>query len=94
MKRLSQYMSLDFRHGIPEVFRLYCQAALDTLSLGIATSSAMKIDVNGVSVHLIEAKFKTISAQYLKNKDSSYSGAHLMVYRLPTVRYQYKYYTD
>ena len=91
IKRLSQYMPLDFRHGIPEVFRLYCQAALDsTATAGASTSSAMKIDVNGVGVHLIEARFKTISAQYLKDKDSSYSGAHLMIYRIPTVRYQYR----
>ena len=65
-KRLSQYTSLDFKHTVPEVFRTYCQAALDsTATPSSSPPPTMNFNVNGVSVRLVEAKFSSISAQYL-----------------------------
>ena len=85
-KRLSQYISLDFKHAVPEIFRTYCQAALDsTVTPSSSPSPTMNFDVNGVSVRLVEAKFSSISAQYLRERDASYCGAHLMICRIPPV---------
>lgn len=86
-ERLSQYTSLDYKHAVPEVFRTFCQAALDSTATGSLSSSPMtRVDVNGVSVYLIEAKFSSISAQSLQRADTSYSGAHLMICNMPEVR--------
>lgn len=86
-ERLSQYTSLDYKHAVPEVFHTFCQAALDSTATGSLSSSPMtRIDVNGVSVYLIEANFSSISAQSLQRADTSYSGAHLMICNMPEVR--------
>lgn len=50
-KRLSQYTSLDYKHAVPEVFRTFCQAALDSTATGrLSPSPITNIDVNGVSI--------------------------------------------
>lgn len=86
-ERLSQYTSLDYKHAVPEVFHTFCQAALDSTATGSLSSSPMtRIDVNGVSVYLIEANFSSISAQSLQRADTSYSCAHLMICNMPEVR--------
>ena len=47
----------------------------------------MSIEVSGVNVRLIESEFSSVSAQHLRDADTSYCGAQLMIYRMPVVRY-------
>lgn len=84
--RLGQYISLDFKSGIPDVFQTYCQEALDTQD-GSSTSqhSCIPFKVNGVSVFAIEAEFSTMSAKLMREQDPNYAGVKLILYNVSMV---------
>ena len=87
-KRLSQYTSLDFKSGVPNVFQTYCQAALDSQNgSGMTHNSCIQFEVNGVSVLSIDAEFSTVSAKFMREQDPTYAGANLILYSVSKVRY-------
>lgn len=80
--RLTQFMKLDFRQCVPDTFKAYCQSALNSQ---IPTSGSVKI-VEGVRVAVVMGTLTTISAQELKEVDTAYSGAQLILASVPKVR--------
>ena len=86
VNRLSQFVGLDFKKGIPDTFRTYCQAALDskTMSCSLPAESSRK-EVNGVSIFFVGLNFNSVTAEHLRSIDSSFTGAQMALYRLPDV---------
>lgn len=77
---LQQYCSLDFKKSIPEVFRTFCQAALDShQSEPRSSKRASTYTLNGTSVVVIADHFRSTSAQQIQDFDPSFSGAHLII---------------
>ena len=84
--RLQQYCSLDFKKSIPEVFRTFCQAALDShQSEPRSSKRASTYTLNGTSVVVIADHFRSTSAQQIQDFDPSFSGAHLIICRISAV---------
>lgn len=84
--RFGQYISLDFKSGIPDVFQTYCQAALDAHDGSTTTPhSCIPFKVNGVSVFAIEVEFSTMSAEQMREQDPNYAGIKLILYNVSKV---------
>ena len=79
--RFNQFTGLDLRHQIPEVFKTYCQSALNSQ----APSLGMVKTVNDARVPVVSGDFQSLSAQDIKDADSSYCGAQLIFTGLPEV---------
>ena len=82
MKRLVKFIVFDLKKGIPEVFRTYCQTAIDSTSDNAPRDekqASTTFKVGDVTVHLVEGEFTKLSAQDIKQVHSSYSGAHLIL---------------
>ena len=72
---LMQFVKLDFRHGIPDTFKAYCQSALNS---EMPTFGKVKV-VNGVRVALVNGILHSLSASDLREVDPTYIGAQLIV---------------
>ena len=90
-ERLSNYSALDFKKGVPDIFRIYCQAAIDSTVVSAAPQSALKKVIDGVSVFLVEEEFTSISTEHFRNIDSTFTGAHMIIYRIPKVSKVYTF---
>ena len=89
-ERLSQYTSLSFKNGIPDHFRIYCQAALDSKNvIGSIPELSARKQVSGVNIFFVEVGFESITAEHIRHIDATFSGAQLMMYRLPKVSGMY-----
>ena len=84
--RLSQFSGLNFKNNIPDTFRTYCQAALDSKTFsGLLPAESSRKEVNGVSVFFVGVNFQALSAEHLRHIDASFVGAQMVLYRLPEV---------
>ena len=83
--RLAQFTKLDFRHHFPDIFKTYCQSALNLQNFA---NGSVKL-FNGVKVAVVRGALSEISTQQLKEVDSSYTGAELIVAKIPKVQSTY-----
>ena len=80
--RITQFMRLDFRHNIPDVFQTFCQSALCSSN---PTGGSVHT-VNSVRVALVNGTLSTTSAQEIKEVDPAFTGAQLILASVPKVR--------
>ena len=73
--KLEKFAHLDFRHSAPDVFKTYCQSVMD--SQIPAEGNVMKI--GGVRVAVVSGNFSSLSAKDIKDVDSVFSGASLII---------------
>ena len=83
--RLAQFTSLDFRHSTPDMFKAYCQSAIDSSS---TVEGSVKV-VSGVHVAGISGDFLTLSAQSIKDVEPTFSGATLIICKTTEVNIGY-----
>lgn len=83
--KLEQFLPLNFKKGIPEVFRNYCDAAL---SNNTPVASAGSED----RALLVCGEFSTITIQDIQGVWPKFSGANLIVTSASSVSIKIKYY--
>ena len=93
MKRLVKFIVFDLKKGIPEVFRTYCQTAIDSTSDNAPrdekqASTTATFKVGDVTVHLVQGEFTKLSAQDIKQAHPSYSEPHLILTHIQNVSSQ------
>ena len=88
--RLSKFTALNFKQGIPDQFRAYCQSALN---LQIPSQESVKVTDEGIRVAAVCGPLTSLSAEKLKEADPAYPGAQLILVNTPKVFYYY-YNTD
>ena len=79
--RLKQFLSLNFKNGVPEVFRNYCDAAIASKNV------AAGIVVGGSTTLFVCATFNSVSAHDILNLNPTFTGAHLIMATIPNVSY-------
>ena len=79
--RLTRFTTMDFCHSIPEVFKVYCQSAI---SSQIPTQANVQV-VDGVCVVLVKRALSTTSSQEIMKVDAAYTGAQLILGKVPKV---------
>ena len=83
--QLEKFLSLNFKLGVPEVFRNYCDAALTITNGGPGV-------VRGRSKTLLVCRsFNSVAAQDILSVDPQYTGAHLIMTSIPNVSYHQSY---
>ena len=77
--RLKNFLSLPLKGkgGVPQIFRDYCQAALDGSIQEAQPATTVK--KNGHTAHFIESSFKTLTVQTLKKAIPNYGGVNLVL---------------
>ena len=63
-ERLLQYATLDFKQTVPDIFRTFCQMALDSTTSSSSSPSLISIEVDGVKVHVFEKHSNTLPRSY------------------------------
>ena len=87
-ERLDKFIVFDLKKGIPDVFRTYCQTAIDSISDNGPQNerrASMTFKVGEVAVHLVEGDLTKLSAQDIKKVHPPYSGAHLILTQIQNV---------
>lgn len=79
--RLMQFVKLDFRHCIPDTFKAYCQSALNS---EMPTFGNVRV-IEGVRVALVNGTLMSVSTHDLREVDSTYTGAQLILASVPEV---------
>ena len=90
-ERLVKFIVFDLKKEIPEVFRTYCQTAIDSTSDNAPRDekqASTTFKVGDVTVHLVQGEFTKLSAQDIKQAHPSYSGAHLILTHIQNVSSQ------
>ena len=75
--RLYQFLRLNFRNNIPEAFRSYCQAALQSEEQSV--NSADNYTHDGSTAYCVCHSSLTISHTDIRNSKVPFSGCHLFV---------------
>ena len=77
--RLEQFLKLDFKYKIPDVFQGYCQSALSSKLPALGKVST----IDNVKVAVIKGELSWIAAQDLIEVDPTYTGAQLILVSVP-----------
>lgn len=81
--RLAQFVLLNFRKQIPEPFRDYCQAALNSEnSTAVDCYTVVK---EGTTGYVLQADPTALTAARIKQAISCYTGANLIIAQIPPV---------
>ena len=85
---LSQFKSLIFRkpNEIPEVFKTYCQAALNSKSDDLTGTSINVKKVGDFRITLIKGQIQSMSLREIRDVDKLYNGAHLILTNVSKVQ--------
>ncbi len=75
MAKLQKFAHLDFRHSAPDAFKTYCQSVMDSQILAEGNTRC----IGGVRVTAVSGNFSSLSAQDIKDVDSVFSGASLII---------------
>ena len=80
---LKPYLKLNLKakEGVPQAFRLYCQAALDSTrkSSSPGTDLAMSAERNGVKALFLKASFQEINSSKILEHMPTFRGAALIL---------------
>ena len=74
------HLNLKGKEGLPQAFRLYCQAALDSIR---ETSTSQQlvtcVERNGTKVYFMQSELKEVNSRKVMEQIPSFSGATLIV---------------
>ena len=79
---------MDFCNSILDVSKIYCQSALNSQ---MPTGGSVHL-VGGIRVALVRGTLPSTSAQEIKEVDSNYTGAQLILASVPEVRMHVVYF--
>ena len=80
--RLSTFIGLKTKEGVPKPLRDYCQAALDsrkTLNPSTRPIYSIHKEDNSTTVYFMEGDHKTVSGKMLGEKIPNFQGANLIL---------------
>ena len=78
--KLYSHLNLKAKEGLPQAFRLYCQAALDSeREASTSQQLATCVERNGVKVYFKQSELKEVTSNKVMEQIPSFGGATLIV---------------